>query len=101
MRWLDLFSQFDMTIHHVPGKSNVVTDAWSHCLDLSVVFGSVESGLLTQIREAWAAASGDTWEQLKKAGSACERGFMFSYDLLCYIYSGNEASLVIPEDSGL
>ena len=28
--WLDLFSQFDMTICHVPGKSNVVADVLSH-----------------------------------------------------------------------
>ena len=52
MRWLDLFSQFDMTICHVPGKSNVVADALSRCPDLAVVVGSVESGLLTRIREA-------------------------------------------------
>ena len=82
--WLDLFSQFDMTICYVPGKSNVVADALSHCPDLAVVVGSVESGLLTQIREAQAAASGDSWEQLKKVGSACERGFMFHDGLLCH-----------------
>ena len=52
MRWLDLFSQFDMTICHVPGKSSVVTDALSCHPDLAVGIGSVESGLLTQIHEA-------------------------------------------------
>ena len=52
MHWLDLFSQFDITIHHVPGKSNVVGDALSRCPDLAVVLGSVESGLLTRIRKA-------------------------------------------------
>ena len=52
MHWLDLFSQFDMTIHHVPGNSNVVADALSHHPDLTEVFGSVEFGLLTWIREA-------------------------------------------------
>ena len=52
MHWLDLFSQFDMTICHVPGKSNVVTDALLHHSDLAVVVGSVESGLLTRICEA-------------------------------------------------
>ena len=51
MCWLDLFSQIDMTIHHIPGKSNVVT-ALSYCVDLAVVFGSVESGLLTKIHKA-------------------------------------------------
>ena len=35
--WLDLFSQFDMTIHYVPGKSNVVANALSHRPDLAVV----------------------------------------------------------------
>ena len=52
MHWLDLFSQFDMTICHVPGKSNVVADTLSHRSDLAVVVGSVESSLLTRIREA-------------------------------------------------
>ena len=52
MRWLDLFSQFDMTIYYVPGKSNVVAGALSRCPDLAIVVGSVESGLLTRIREA-------------------------------------------------
>ena len=48
---MGLFSQFDMTIHHVPGKSNVVTDTLTYCPDLSIVFGLVKSGLLTYIRE--------------------------------------------------
>ena len=52
MHWLDLFSQFYMTIHHVPGKFNVVADALSHPPDLAVVLGSFESGLLTRICEA-------------------------------------------------
>ena len=52
MRWLDLFSQFDMTISHIAGKSNIVADALSCYPDLAVVIGSVESGLLTQICEA-------------------------------------------------
>ena len=34
-------------------------------------------------------------------GSACERGFIFHDGLLCYTRSGNEVSLVIPEDAGL
>ena len=41
-----------MTIHHIPGKSNAVADALSHCPDLAAVVGSVESALLTQIYEA-------------------------------------------------
>ena len=36
-----------MTIRPVPGKSNVVADALLYCPDFDVVFGSVESGLLT------------------------------------------------------
>ena len=36
-----------MTICHVPGKSNVVTDTLSRRPDLTIVIGSVESGLLT------------------------------------------------------
>ena len=52
VRGLNLLSQFDMTICHVPGKSNVVADVLLRCPDLAVVVGSVESGLLTQIREA-------------------------------------------------
>ena len=52
MHWLDLFSQFNMTIHHVPGKCNVVAGALSCHPDLAVVFGSVEFGLLTWICEA-------------------------------------------------
>ena len=90
-----------MTICHVPGKYNIVADALSHCPDLAVVIGSVESSLLTRIREAQEAASSDSWEQLKKAGSACERGFMFHDGLLCHTPGGNEVSLVIPEDTGL
>ena len=90
-----------MTICHIPGNSNVIADALSHCPDLAVVIVSVESGLLTQIREAQAAASGDSWEQLKKAGSACKRGFMFHDGLLCHTCGGNEVSLVTPEDAGL
>ena len=51
MRWLELFSQFDMTIPHVPGESNVATFALSCCINLAAVVGSVKSSLLTQIRE--------------------------------------------------
>ena len=47
MHWLDLFSQFDMTICHIPRKSNVVPDFLSCLPDLAIVVGSVESGLLT------------------------------------------------------
>ena len=90
-----------MTICHVPGKSNVVTDALLCCPDLAVVVGAVESGLLIWSREAQAAASGDSWEQLKKAGSACEHGFMFCDGLLCHTCGENEVSLVISEDTGL
>ena len=71
------------------------------CPDLAVVVGSVESGLLTRIHEAQAADSGDSWEQLKKVGSTCERGFMFRDGLLYHTHGGNEVSLVIPEDTGL
>ena len=49
MHSLDLFSQYDMTIHRVPGKSNVVAGALSCQPDLDAVIGSVESGLLTRI----------------------------------------------------
>ena len=101
MHWLDLFSQFNITICHVAGKSNIVANALSHLSDLAVIVGSVEFGLLTWIREAWAAASGDLWEQLKKEGSTCERGFMFCDVLMCCTCSSNEISLVIPEDAGL
>ena len=52
MSWLDLFNQFDITIFHVPEKSNVVTDALSCCPDLAVVVVSVDSGLLPRIHEA-------------------------------------------------
>ena len=41
-----------MTIFPVPGKSNVAADALSHCPDLAVVVGSVDSVLLTRIYEA-------------------------------------------------
>ena len=101
MRWLDLFTWFDITICHIPGKSNVITDALLHHPYLAVVIGSVKSGLLTQIREAYIAASGDSWEQLKKLGCACEPGFMFCDGLLCCTHGSNEVSLVIPEDAGL
>ena len=101
MHWLDLFSWFDMTIFHIPGKYNVVTHALLHHPDLAIVVGSIESGLLTQVCEAQAAASGDSWEQLKIVGSACEHGFMFYDGLLCYTYGGNKVSLVITEDAGL
>ena len=69
--------------------------------DLAAVIGLVESGLLTWIHEAQAAASGDSWEQLKKAESAFERGFMLCDGLLCHTHSGNEFSLVIAENTGL
>ena len=67
MCWLDLLSQFDMTINHIPRKFNVVVDALLYCPDLSAVVGSIESSLLTQIRGAYAAASGDSCKQLKIA----------------------------------
>ena len=40
-----------MTIHFIPGKSNVVTNALSRHTHLAVVVGSVEFGLLTWIHE--------------------------------------------------
>ena len=40
MYWLHLFSQFDITIHHVPGKSNVVANALSHFMDRGVIVES-------------------------------------------------------------
>ena len=86
---------------HVPGKSNVVTDALLYPPDLAVTIGLVEPGLLIWIHEAQAAASGESWEQLKKAGSACEYGFMFCDGLLCHTCSGNEVKVLIPEDAGL
>ena len=49
---LDLFNQFNMTIHHVPGKSNVVADVLLCHHDLVAVVGSIESSLLAWIREA-------------------------------------------------
>ena len=52
MCWLDLFSQFDITIHHVPGEFNVVTDALSHHTDLATVVDLIESSLLTWIHTA-------------------------------------------------
>ena len=51
MCWLDLFSQVDNTIHHVPGKSNVVTDACCIVLTFATVVGSVESILLIHISD--------------------------------------------------
>ena len=90
-----------MTIFHVPRKSNVVTNALSHCPDLISVVGLVESSLLTQIYRAQVAASGDSWEQVKKVGNAYERGFMFCDGLLYHTKGGNEVSLVIFEDAGL
>ena len=90
-----------MTIHHVPGKSNVVADALSHCPDLAAVIWLIESSFLTPIRKAQAAGSGDSCELLKKAESACEHGFLFCDGLLCQTNSENEISLVIPKDAGL
>ena len=52
MRWLDLFSQFDITIYNIPGKSNGINNALLYCPDLAGDVGLVESGLLTWIREA-------------------------------------------------
>ena len=52
MCWLDLFSQFDMTIYHVPGICNIITNDLLCCPDLAIVVRSVESSLLTQIHEA-------------------------------------------------
>ena len=90
-----------MTIHHVPGKSNVFTDPMLHCPDLVAVIGSIKSNLLTCFHQTQAAASGDSQEKIKKAGRACEHGFIFSGGLLCYTRGGNEVSLIIPEDKGL
>ena len=41
-----------MIICYVPGKSNTVTDALSRCSDFAAVFGSIESGIFSQIHEA-------------------------------------------------
>ena len=90
-----------MTICHVPGKFNIVADTLSCHPDLAAVVGSIESSLLTRICEALAAACSDLWEQLKKAGSACEHGFMFYDGLLCCVRDEIEVSLVIPQDAGL
>ena len=42
-----MFSQFDITIHYVCEKSNVVADALLHCSALAKVIGSGDSSLLT------------------------------------------------------
>ena len=73
-----------MTICHVSGKPNVIADALSHHSDLAAVIGLVEFGLLSPIREAQVAACGDSWEQLKKAESTCEHGFMFFDSMLIH-----------------
>ena len=52
MNWLELFSQFNITIYHIPGKSNVIVDALLCYPDLAVVIGLVESSLLTKICES-------------------------------------------------
>ena len=52
MYWLVLFSQFEMTIHHVPGKSNVIANASLYHPDLAAVVVLVESGLFTWICDA-------------------------------------------------
>ena len=52
MFWLNLFSQFDMIIHYIPGKSNVIFDALPCHYNLSAVVGLVESDLLAWICEA-------------------------------------------------
>ena len=36
-----------LTIHHIPGKLNVLAIALFHCPDLAAVVGLVESSLLT------------------------------------------------------
>ena len=102
MHWLNLFSQFSMTIHYIPGKSsNFFSDALLHCPDLAIVIGSVESSLLIWVHKPWVAAFGDSWEQLRKMGSTCEGGFMFHDSMICYIQTGIEVSLAIPDDSRL
>ena len=50
MSLLNLFSYFDITIHHLPGKSYII-DALSHFSDLAALTVSVESSLCTQIHE--------------------------------------------------
>ena len=90
-----------MTLHHVPGKFNVVAAALPHHLDLAKIVGSVESGWLTQIQEAYTTASSDSWEYLKKIRNFCEHGFIFHDSLLCSMHSENKVNLVIPEDAGL
>ena len=101
MHWLDLFSQFDMTICHVPRKSSAVTDALSCHLGYAAVVISVKSSLLTQIREVQAAATGDSWKELKKLDSISEHGFIFHDGLLCCTRGRSKISLVIPEDAGI
>ena len=41
IRWLDLFSQFDITIPYVPGKSSVFTNALSCYPDLAAFSGQL------------------------------------------------------------
>ena len=60
-----------MTIHHVYGKSNIVSDALLCCPDFAAIVGAAESALLTKICDAYAVAHGDSWEWLMQTGNAC------------------------------
>ena len=90
-----------MTILYIPGKSCVFANALLCYPEFAATVVSIESGLLIQIHEAQAAASVDSWEQPKKAESACNNDFIFHDVLLYYTHNGNEVNLVIPEDAGL
>ena len=41
MRWLDLFSNFDVTFYHVPRKSNIFADACCIILTLLQLLGQL------------------------------------------------------------
>jgi len=99
-RWMQLLEQYDFTVQHVPGKSNVVADALSRRPDLAVntlVASTLEPHPLLD-RVLAARASDDRYMAVlaKVQANQPPLGITLGHDGLLYKLSGPTQRLYVP-----
>ncbi len=90
-RWLMELAGYDFTVHHIPGKTNVVADALSrridlHCNVISAAKAAQHTGAVSLLADYFKACTSDTYlaKKLKdpKAGFKVDKRFVWRNGLL-------------------